>query len=303
VRLVSVSTHSNAFGQVNGAGYDPVRANNDYFRALPSLNINFDLTNDLILRAGVARVMSRPPLDELRASRNLTQNSPTQGTLNSGTAGNPYLRPFMATQGDLSLEWYLRKDALIALAGYYKDVDSNIGYATQAESIGGVPYQITGPFNGKGGYIAGAEVTVQTPFWFLGLDHVGIYSNAAFVRSNIKELAPVSHPFDAVGLADFTGELDLWYSDHGIDARVALKHHSPFTVIYGWDASQLTRLEGETTLGASVSYDITKHITLRVQANNLTNQVARFYFNNDPNQLARYERYGRDYLFDITVKY
>lgn len=303
VRLVSVSTHSDAFGQVNGAGYDPVHANKTYFRALPSLNVNFDLTSDLKLRLGVARVMSRPPLDELRASRNLTQNSPTQGTLNSGTAGNPYLKPFMATQGDLSLEWYFHKDALIALAGYYKDVGSNIGYATQQQTIEGVPYQITGPFNGKGGHIEGAEITVQTPFWFLGLDHFGIYSNAAFVHSNLKELAPVSHPFTAVGMADFTGELDLWYSDHGIDARVALKHHSPFTVIYGWDASQLTRLESETNLGASISYALNKHITLRAQANNLTNQVARFYFNNDPNQLARYERYGRNYLFDITVKY
>jgi hypothetical protein len=57
-------------------------------------------------------------------------------------------------------------------------------------------------------------------------------------------------PFRAVGLARSTGELDLWYSDHGIDTRFALKHHSPFTAIYGREASQLTRLESETILGA-----------------------------------------------------
>jgi outer membrane receptor protein involved in Fe transport len=106
-----------------------------------------------------------------------------------------------------------------------------------------------------------------------------------------------------VGLTKFTSEFDLWYSDHGIDARLALKHHSPFTVIYGWDASQLTRLESETTLGASISFALTKSVTLRAQANNLTNQVARFYYNNDPNQIARYERYGRNYLMDVTFKY
>ena len=145
---------------------------------------------------------------------------------------------------------------------------------------------------------------MQTPFSFIpALRNFGIYSNVALVDSNIKELAPASNPFDAVGLAKFTGEFDLWYSHGGLDARVALKHHSPFTVIYGWDASQLTRLESETTLGASISYAILKNVTLRVQANNLTNQVARFYWNNDPNQLARYERYGRSYLMDITVKY
>lgn len=306
VRLVNANTHSNAFAQINGGTYDPVIVGNSYTRALPSLNVNFDLTHNLKLRAAIARVMSRPPLDELRASRNLTLNSPLPGSPQqpgSGSAGNPYLKPFMATQGDLSLEWYFRKDALFAVSGYYKDVDSNIGYSTQLETIDGNQYDINGPFNGKGGHVEGLEFTLQTPFWFVGLDHVGIYSNIALAHSNLKELSPASHPFDAVGLAKFTGEFDLWYSDHGIDARLALKHHSPFTVIYGWDASQLSRLDSETTLGASVSYELTKSVSLRAQANNLTNQVARFYFNNDPNQLARYERYGRNYLFDVTFKF
>ncbi|WP_292635856.1 TonB-dependent receptor [Novosphingobium sp.] len=309
VRFVNVSTHSNAFSgrtywdndlQQNVTVFDPVRENDKYFRVLPSLNLNFELTDSLKLRAGAARVLSRPPLDELRASMALSNYPPT----NTGSGGNPHLKPFMATQGDLSLEWYFHKDALVAVAGYYKDVSSNVGYTQTQETIGGDTYQITSPRNGKGGYIAGVEATLQTPFYFIpGLDKFGLYANASFVDSNVKELAPVSNPFPGVGLTKFTGEIDLWYSDHGIDARVALKHHSPFTVIYGWDASQLTRLESETTLGASVSYAVTKNFSVRLQANNLTNQVARFYWNNDPDQIARYEKYGRSYLMDVTFKY
>jgi TonB-dependent receptor len=311
VRLVDVTSASYAYanqtvtsgGVTTSTGWLPTYASQSYFKALPSLNLNFDLTDTFKLRAGVARVMSRPPLDELRASQNLAQNSPTQAALNSGTAGNPYLKPFMATQADLSLEWYFHKDALFAVSGYYKKVSNNIGYATTTQTIGGVPYQITSPQNGPGGHVAGAEFTLQTPFYFIGLEHFGLYSNVSLVTSNLKEMAPVSNPFDAVGLTKFTGEFDLWYSDHGIDARVALKHHSPYTVIYGWDASQLTRLQSETTLGASISYALTKNVSVRLQANNLTNQVARFYYNNDPNQIARYERYGRNYLMDVTFKY
>jgi TonB-dependent receptor len=313
VRFVDVVTHSTAVGSStswdqtanNGQGANvtvnfPIQANNHYFRALPSINLNFELTQMLKLRLGAARVISRPPLDELRANRILSVYPPQL----TGSAGNPNLRPFMATQGDVSVEWYFHKDALLAVAGYYKDVDTNIGYAQTTQSIGGADYLITGPANGKGGYIAGVETTLQTPFWFIpGLDKFGIYANAAFVKSDLKELSPTTNPFPAVGLADFTGEVDLWYSDHGIDARVALKHHSPFTVIYGWDASKLTRLESETTLGASIGYSITKNISVRVQANNLTNQVARFYWNNDANQIARYEKYGRSYLADVTVRY
>ncbi|MFD2781538.1 TonB-dependent receptor domain-containing protein [Novosphingobium pokkalii] len=297
VRFVDVVTHS--YGSSNITASGTTSAMEHYFRALPSINLNFELTDTFKLRAAAARVISRPPLDELRANQLLSLSAPF-----TGSSGNPYLRPFMANQFDLSAEWYFHKDALLAVAGYYKDVDSNIGYTQVAQTINGNNYIITSPANGKGGYIAGLETTLQMPFWFVpGLDKFGIYANAAFVKSDLKELSPSSNPFPAVGLADFTGEFDLWYSDHGIDARVALKHHSPFTVIYGWDASQLTRLESETTLGASIGYNITKNISVRVQANNLTNQVARFYWNNDANQIARYEKYGRSYLADITVRY
>nr|NUR36953.1 TonB-dependent receptor [Sphingomonas sp.] len=308
VRLVDVHTRSNAFealtfwnGTANQTTISPVSESGHYFRVLPSLNVNFNLARDLKLRAGLARVMSRPPLDELRANRALSYYPPS---FLQGSAGNPELKPFMASQADLSLEYYFHQDALLAIAGYYKKVGTIIGYTQTPVDIDGTTYTINGPANGPGGHILGTEFTFQTPFYFIpGLKHFGVYSNVALVSSNIRELAPASNPFRAVGLAKFTGEVDLWYSDHGIDARLALKRHSPFTVIYGWDASQLTKLESETILGASVSYQLTKNISLRAQANNLTNQHARFYWNNDPQQLARFERYGRNYLFDVTVKY
>jgi outer membrane receptor protein involved in Fe transport len=65
----------------------------------------------------------------------------------------------------------------------------------------------------------------------------------------------------------------------------------------------LTRLESETTLGASISYAINRSISVRFQANNLLNKASRYYFNNDPNQIARYEKYGANYLADVTFKY
>jgi TonB-dependent receptor len=310
VRLVDVRTGSAAFQGVtsydntlgaNVTSYSPTYSTNHYFRALPSLNVNFNVTNDFLLRAGVAEVMSRPPLDELRASTNLSYYPPAYL---QGSAGNPQLHPFMATQADLSAEWYFHKDALVALAGYYKSVSTNIGYAQTPQTIGGTVYTITGPQNGPGGHILGTEATFQTPFYFVPAVHnFGVYANIALVTSNLKELAPIGNPFAAVGLAAFTSETDLWYSGHGIDARVGLKHHSPYTAIFGWNAAQLTRLEAETTLGVSVSYAITKSVTVRAQANNLTNQASRYYFNNDPNQIARYEKYGANYLLDVTFKY
>lgn len=308
VRLVDVRTGSDAYqgitswnGSANVTAYTPISAPSHYTRVLPSLNLNFELSGDLKLRAGVARVMSRPPLDEMRASQNLQFFPPS---FLAGSAGNPGLKPFMATQGDLSLEYYFHKDAVIALAGYYKDVGTSVGYTLFPSTIGGTTYTITAPRNGNGGYILGTELSVSTPFWFVpGLENFGIYANVALVDSNLREMVPTYNPFPAVGLTKFTGQLDLWYSGHGIDARIGVKRHSPQTVIFGWDASKLTRMESETVVSASVSYAVTEAISLRVQANNLTNQAARFYYANDPNQIARYERYGPTYLADVTIKF
>ena len=311
VRFVDVSTESTAYqsytfwnGTANQTNSTAITVPNHYFRALPSLNLTFNLQPDLLLHAGLARVMSRPPLDELRGAEILSDYT----GYHAGSKGNPLLEPFMASQADLSLEYYFRKDGLIAVAGYYKHVDSNIGYMQTSQSIttplDTAVYTVTEPVNGPGGNIYGTELTLQTPFFFIpGLDHFGIYANAAFVGSDLKEQSPASNPFKAVGIAAFTSESDLWYSGHGIDARVGVKHHSPYTVIFGWNTQQLTRLESETTVGASVSYAINKTISVRVQANNLTNQAARYYFNNDANQIARYEKYGRSYLADVTLKF
>ena len=301
VRLVSVSTTSTGFQELNGTGvYTPDSEGNSYVDVLPSLGLNFSLTDDTKLRFGLARVMSRPPLDELRAGRSLYDTTLPY----TGTAGNPKLNPFLATQADVSYEWYFHPESLFAVAAYYKDVDTNVGYKTDEATINGQNYLITGPFNGKGGQMEGLEFTFQTPFYFVPhLEHFGVYSNLALAASNIHEFSPVNNPLPMVGLAATTAEFDLWYSQFGFDARLGLKYHSPFTVIYGWDASQLTRLDSETVLGLSLGYQINKQLSIRFQANNLTDQISRYYWNNDPQQIARYDNYGRSYLMDLTFKY
>ena len=301
VRVVSVSTTSTGYQQLNGSGvYTPDSEGNSYVDVLPSLGLNFSLTDDTKLRFGLARVMSRPPLDELRAGRSL-YNTILPYT---GTAGNPKLNPFLATQADVSYEWYFHPESMFAAAAYFKNVDTNVGYKTDPATINGQNYLITGPFNGKGGQMEGLEFTFQTPFYFVPhLEHFGVYSNLALAASNIHEFSPVNNPLPMVGLAATTAEFDLWYSQFGLDARLGLKYHSPFTVIYGWDASQLTRLDSETVLGLSLGYQFNKHLAIRFQANNLTDQISRYYWNNDPQQLARYDNYGRSYLMDLTFKY
>lgn len=300
VRVVATETSSSGFESVNGGPLTPITIDNDYVEVLPSLNLTLELAEDRQLRFGAARTLARPPLDELRAGRTLWNSSPPP----TGSAGNPLLEPFRATQFDISYEWYFAPEALFAAAVYYKDVDSHIGYLTQPVTIDGVIYNVTGPFNGDGGGISGAEFTFQTPFSFIpGLQDFGIYTNFAFVNSDVKEFSPVNDPLEGTGLAERTATVDLWYSNGRFESRLGYKYHSPFTIIAGWDGSALRTLESEGILDFSASYQVTDQVGLRFQAGNLTDEPVRVHYDNSTDRLARYDQYGRRFSFDITLRY
>jgi TonB-dependent receptor len=300
VRVVSVDTRSSGYETTDGSTYTPISLGKSYTDALPSLNMKFNLADDQVIHFAASEAISRPPLDELRTGFSL---SPT-GTPPTGSGGNPLLNPYKAWQADVSWEWYFHEEALFSVAPFYKHLETFIGYNTFQQTIDGVDYTMTAPFNGKGGNITGFETTFQTPFYFLPpvLSDFGIYSNYSYVNSDVHEFTPANDPLDATGFAKHTAELDLWYSRAPFELRLAYKYHSPFTVIYGWNAQQLTRLESERTLDFNASYQWDKNFQLRFEAHNLTNNPVRMYWNNDPNQLARYDVFGRSYLIDLTYK-
>lgn len=299
-RVVHTQTSSDGLQQNTASAFQAVTVDNDYTDVLPSANAKFDFGDGKIVRLGLAKVIARPPLDELRASRTLANWSPW-----TGSAGNPKLKPFEATQFDASAEYYFRPEALVALSYYYKDVDSYIGWKQTPVTFGGQVYTVASPANGGSGHIQGVELTFQTPFFFLpgALSKFGIYSNYAYVESNLKEFSPANNPLRMTGLAKNTATVDLWYAGGPIEARLGWKYHSPMTVIYGWNGSDLQTLESEKTLDFSASYKVSESISVRFQANNLTNETLRMYRDNDPNRIGRYDSYGRRYLMDVTFKF
>jgi iron complex outermembrane recepter protein len=300
VRAIDVKTTSEGFQQATGgSALAPVSTEHDYNAVLPSAGLKLNLAEDKLLRLGIARVIARPPLDELRASRTLSNFSPF-----TGSAGNPNLDPFKANQLDASYEWYFHPEALAAVAVYYKDVKSYIGWEQSPEEFGGTTYAISSPVNRGGGSIKGFELIFQTPFYFIPhFEHFGLYSNYAYVDSSLKEAAPITDPLPGVGLAQHTATVDLWYNRGPVELRLGYKYHSPFTVIYGWNGADLQSLLAESVLDFSSSYKLTDAVDVRFQVNNLTDEPLRMYRDGDPDRIGRYDLYGRRYLLDVTFKF
>ena len=306
VRVAHVKTNSSGYQSLDGGKtFEPVSIDSNYTDVLPSLNTTLHITDTQLLRLGASIAISRPPLDALTTGYSLNA---VGGSVGTGGGGNPKLDPFKADQLDLSYEWYFHEESLFVIAPFYKDVKSYIGAGQSTETIGGAPYNITSESNTKGGEIAGVELTLQSRFFFLPgfLQDFGVYANHAQVESNIHEAAPVGNPYPMVGLARGTSEFDVYYNKLGFESRVAVKHHTAFTVAPTWVGTTLKMLAPETTLDASVSYTFPKYWSVRLQGRNLTNERARFSTDNNPQNLANdggYQVYGRSYIIDFGLTF
>ena len=296
VRVVDVGTDSS---DIRGAAIG-----NDYTEVLPSASLNFFLDEEKIIRLSASRAISRPPLDELRVGKLI--NAPA-GSI-EGNTGNPLLTPFISKQLDLSYEWYFAPESLAAATVYYKKIDDYIGYTyLDFEIKDGRIFYIYGPKNEQEGNIRGVELTFQAPYTSLlpkALKGVsaGIYSNYAYADSNIKELYPIDSPYSLAGLARHTATVDLWFWWRKFDLRFGWKYHSAFTTGFGWDGSELSTLDAETNISASLAYIVNDNITLRVQGYNLTDEAARSTRNNNGYNLRRFDKYGRAYFFGVSWK-
>src|SRR5690606_36494670 len=161
---------------------------------LPSLNVSLGVTNDIVVRASAAKVMSRPALDTLTPGGTVT----VSGNNRVATLGNPNIDPTRATAYDVGVEWYFAPESLLSLSVFYKDIESRAVGLTLTDQVftgnpfgipdsvaiaacGGQPncapnlanWTFNTTVNGPGGDLTGVELSYQQPFTFLP----GIWSN------------------------------------------------------------------------------------------------------------------------------
>ena len=122
IRQAKTEVDSNGFTNRGRA----INATNEYTNNLPSLNVAYEVADNMIIRLGIASVMSRPLLGNLAPSVTAFTVPNALGVTTGGTItiGNPKLNPFIATNYDLSFEWYFQPDALFSVAVFDKEISS-----------------------------------------------------------------------------------------------------------------------------------------------------------------------------------
>jgi TonB-dependent receptor len=179
-----------------GGVLDAVPAGGSYDNWLPSLNIRAHLSDDLQLRFAASRAMVRPDFNQMQPYTQLAINFEADGyTLDpvapfTGTAGNPNLRPIMADQFDVSLEWYFAPQNSITGVVFYKKIKDYIysGVSEQTYTNNGVTYtfDVTQQMNGEEGTVKGFEIAYQQFFDFLPgpFAGFGVQANYTYIESD-----------------------------------------------------------------------------------------------------------------------
>jgi len=304
VRVVHTRQTGSGMESVNGAAPTAAEGGASYTKALPSMNLIFSLDPEQKhqVRFSLARAMSRAPMDEMRASRQLSMDT-TPGSQQplTGSAGNPGLLPMMSNQLDLAYQYYFDKGSLLSGGLFYKQIGSYIGITSDTTSVNGRQAVITRSINGEGGYVRGLELVYQQAFTGLPapFDGLGIAANWSYNESDIHEYTN-NYPME--GLMRNNGGFTLWYEKSGFEARLSANHHSPFVRMPKWTAGYMTENSAETYVTTNFSYYLTPQLQLRVGLDNITNQKV-VYTEGGNQYVQNVMEYGRRYNVGVSYKF
>jgi len=300
---------------------------------LPSANAAFWFTNELAFRAAAARVMARPGLGDLNPGAAVDSFAYTVNFQNTN------LDPTKATALDAAIEWYFGEGAILALAGFFKNIDSfpiRESRRGTFESTGLPPevilptspasmtpggegncgdpagcWNISQLTNGPGAKIRGFELAFQAPFnTFYGglpvvLKDMGIIANYTFVNSEVVyDFFGNAVKDSLIGLSKGAYNGTLYYDDSRFAARVSLAYRSDY--LAGGPNSQgnlWTYQEAETRVDASTSYAINEHFKVSLEGLNLTNSAFSQKVDIDAERRLMYNKNGRTFLLGARVSY
>jgi iron complex outermembrane receptor protein len=330
LRYVDTETVSKGAVLIGGI-VTPITETRSADEVLPAFNALLDIQDDLLLRLGLSRNLSRPALASL--APNITGITPNTGTI---ALGNPDLEPTLADSLDVGLEWYFTDEALLALTLFFKEFESIITQQTlqgpldaQTQelvaaarpdtadgTIGSTQvtdiWNINQAINGEEAELDGYEIAYQQPF--SGLP--GFLSNFGIILNYTHVDSEVTYGLDAFGreiVAPLEGQSEsshnftLYYETEVWGARASFNERDDYiTNARGADRNLQEATTGPTRLDGSAFFNVTDEITITLEAINLTEEDERLYTTGplgDLNLVREFNNTGREVYLGARFSY
>lgn len=301
---------------INGAsivGTSNVTHNN----VLPSLNFKYEFSDEWQARLALSRAMSRPDIGNLKHYLGVSANLPSTTTASdplwvkdsggnivganvryTADANNPYLKPILADQIDISIENYFAKVGSFTVTAFAKQFHDYIQMSTYNRDFtnNGITrsVEVKAPVNGDGAKISGVEFAYQRFFDFMPepFDGLGVQTNFTYVNNkgitntNVSSVggdggagtnggqAPDAVGVDVLeGLSKYSANFVLMYEKDAWAARLAYSWRSKFLqTAYDCCVSVPIWTESTGQLDGSVKYSWNENLDITFQASNLLNE-------------------------------
>lgn len=318
---------------------DPIyyTADHDFSHVLPSLNLVWDIREDLLLRVSYAETIARP--HQGNDNYQVGQSIDIDDDAVSISLGNPELEPFEGESFDLSLEWYNRAGSSISAAYFTKTIsngidnrtlcpsrlsdiaalsDIDLGDATTGslslnssnicEDTNGVTVSITDSVNTSGSFdISGWEIGLLQNFDFVDapvLRNMGVQANWTYIdadeSANVDESG---NTLPLAGVSEDTYNLIVFYETDLLGVRAAYTSRSDyFDETWATVSGDNRFIEPQNRLDISISYRPTQieNLTLTLEGFNMTDE--QFYaYQGNTSRAREYREVGKTYA--LTANY
>ena len=290
----------------------PTSVPNDYVNFLPAVNFRIEPADDIVLRLGYARTVTRPTLTSLGVAN--TFGGRSDAPLSGG--GNPLLEAFTSDNFDVSFEWYFDSLSFFSVAGFHKELGGFIEESTlpvpgvvivpAGNSLAGgvvavdtpinVEFQDTRERNGLSGSISGAEVAFQKTFD----NGFGGIVNYTYVNAT-QDNAPAGD-LGFNGFTPHTFNATAFYEGDRLSARVSYNYRDGFLVQENDQQSEPRQRESFAQVDFSASYELTDQFQVFVEGLNVFNEDTRD-FSRFSNRLLEYTRTGARYTAGVRAKF
>ncbi|MGJ3233093.1 MAG: TonB-dependent receptor [Oceanicaulis sp.] len=278
-------------------------AANSYTDWLPSVNLRYTLSDQLIARASYYASIVRPNPEQAAP---FVQIERSGGDV-EGEAGNPDLDRAQADNFDASLEYYPNRDSVLSANVFYKRIENFIaGTAFDDVTLNGVDLDELETFiNLDEADLMGFELNYQQALTQLPGLLSGLIVGANYTYVNSEVTLPDGREIPVPGQSENVANLILGYENGPLDLRIAASYRDRFLDGINEGGDGIDRYANEH-LGVdfSAKYDFTENFQGFLEFKNITDEPFVAVVETGGRSLnSQYEEYGWTAIFGASARF
>ncbi|HEY1042565.1 MAG TPA: TonB-dependent receptor [Telluria sp.] len=304
------------FPNRTGVMYYKTATSKTFNDLLPSLNVLYELSNEMQVRFAANKTIGRQNYNILGAG----YGSPTctDGGACTVTGPNPDLKPLNATNFDALWAWYFAPRSMVGVNVFYSDIDgyvkTGVAGSNRVDLFDARDNQVktfaVNSASNQGAKVRGIEIQYDQA---IGDTPFGFTSNVSRAKTDVDDGRPLT------GASEWAGNIGAYFENDKLSARLVANYRSEYVNTStapppNANSQGMVTINGVampaaptmaapvTTLAFNASWYISPKWVLTFDATNLTN-VKRAYYRYSEEEQQKLDVSGRQYYLNLKYKF